>query len=102
MMAKKKAAKPLLPSELQSQLRRAQLELEQVYEYKAILKEDGLQPDADDKAKESRLLLRVRQLEKKLSGKWVPDEEYRGAGRPLKGKRPAAQSASSAKKRSGR
>ena len=53
-MAKKE--KNLLPSELAAKIRKKKGELEQIYQYKAILKEDGLQPDASDKAKESRLL----------------------------------------------
>ena len=77
-MANKK--EDFLPSELKSQLAKAKLQLEQLYEYKEILMEDGMLPDKEDKEKESRLILRVRQLEKKLDGKWVSDELYRGSG----------------------
>ena len=80
-----------LPSELQSKLRKAKLELEQVYEYKAILREDGMEPDDHDKERESRLVNRIRQLEKQLSGRWVKDEDYRGPSKPAR--RPALKKA---------
>lgn len=64
--------------EWRQKLNRAKTQLEQMHQYKQILREEGLVADAEDKAKESRLVLLIRQLEKKLGGQWVPDDEYRG------------------------
>ncbi len=55
-----------LQKEIESKLHKTRLKLEKFHEYKALLREDGLKPDAEDKQKESRLIQQILGFEKDL------------------------------------
>lgn len=52
------------PAEIATKLRRLQTKLKQLNEVKALLREEGISPDAEDKAKESRLIQQILGIEK--------------------------------------
>lgn len=64
-----------LASELSAKIRKIETQLDQLYQYKQILAEDGLKPDDEDKARESRLVLTLRKYKKMAEGKWQALED---------------------------
>lgn len=68
------ARKTFSKVEIESKMRRIRLELEQMKEMKHLLKLNGIDPDEDDKLRESRLIQRLLGFEKDLK---------RMAGKPV-------------------
>lgn len=105
---------PLSPKEAEKKIRVIRAKLLDMKEYKAILAEDGLKPDEEDKRRESELIIRLLRLEKtpglvkedeapwrgKAGGKpdsGKPNSGKPGAGKP-RGPNPGGYGKSGAKK----
>lgn len=73
----KKRTKTGGPKEIADQIQKLQKDLAQFQDYKSILHAQGMKADADDKNRESSLILRIRRLEKMARGDWVADKDYR-------------------------
>ena len=66
---------PSKASATRMKLNAAKRKLDQLHAYKQILNEEGLEPNGDDKAMESELIVKTMRLERKLAemeGKPIP------------------------------
>lgn len=84
--AKKTTVKaPLSEKELLEKIKTIRGKLQDMKEYKAILAEDGLKPDEDDKRRESELIVQLLRLEKQAGIKKEQPKTWRGK-KPAGGK----------------
>ena len=84
---------PLSIKEAESKIRSIRAKLLDLKEYKAILAEDGLKPDEEDKRRESELIIRLLRLEKQTGVTKEKEVPWRGKsdssprdGKPRAGK----------------
>ncbi len=76
---------PLSVKEAEKKIKSIRAKLQDLKEYKAILTEDGLKPDEEDKRRESELIIRLLRLEKTAGitiEKEVPWRGKPGTGKP--------------------
>jgi len=88
---------PLSIKEAEEKIKSIRAKLQDLKEYKAILAEDGLKPDEEDKRRESELIVRLLRLEKQAGITKEKEVPWRGKGG---GKPGATKSADSKDSRS--
>ncbi len=74
---KKRLLQDFSEKEVQEKIASIRAKLAQLQEYKDVISASGLKPDAEDKARESFLIVQLRQLEKKQQGLWLPNDKFR-------------------------
>lgn len=89
---KPKAPAVALGPKALAEVARIRQRLAEMREYKAILERDGLEPDAEDKVRESALIVQLLRLEKGLPPKAAPKAK-------AKKKRPSAAKGNQRKQR---
>ncbi len=58
--------------DLQSKITKVRTQLAAMRDYKRLMAIDGIEPDAEDKVRESELIVRLLYLEKQLNGPKAP------------------------------
>lgn len=66
-MAKSKKKTSSRETVLRSKINAAKRKLQEMKEYKAIMAEEGVDPDLDDKERESKIIVQLLRHEKELS-----------------------------------
>lgn len=104
-MKKKKVKKkklqpktPLTQKEALEKIKAIRAKLQDMKEYKAILTEDGLKPDEEDKRRESELIIQLLRLEKQAGIKKEKPKSWRGkksGGKKSGGKKSGGKNATS-------
>jgi hypothetical protein len=69
---------PLTPKEALEKIKTIRGKLQDMKEYKAILAEDGMKPDEEDKRRESELIIQLLRLEKQAGIKKEKPKSWRG------------------------
>ena len=64
-------------SEREAKIKSLKRRLGEMREYKQILHQEGLEPDEDDKRRESELIVSLLRLEKGLTAKAKPKRRFR-------------------------
>jgi len=76
---------PLSIKEAEEKIKSIRAKLQDLKEYKAILREDGLKPDEEDKRRESELIVRLLRLEKQAGVTKEKEVPWRGKGEAKSG-----------------